>query len=90
MHRQEGDVEADESQPEGNDSQAVVQLLAIEEREEVIQTGQHREDHSADHDVVQMGHDEIAVVRLEVKWHQGHHDSRQATQDKHHQTAEGK
>ena len=78
MHRQEGNVEADEHQPEGDPPEAVGQRLAAHQREEIVEAGNHRKQHAADQYVVQVSDDEIGVVGLEVERRQRHHHAGQA------------
>ena len=89
MHRQEGDVEADEHQPEGDLAQPIRQLLAVDQRKEVIAAREDRERGAADQHVVQMADDEERVVRLKVERRERHHHAGQPAEDEDRQPAEG-
>ena len=64
------------------------ELLAADEREEVIEAGDDRKDGAADQHVVQMADDEEGVVGLEVERRQRHHHARQAAQHEGREAAD--
>ncbi len=80
VHQEEGQVEADENQPEGGHRQAMDGRAAGQQRQPVVERRQHRKGQRAGHDVVKVGDDEIAVMRLPVERHDGEHDAGQAAQ----------
>jgi hypothetical protein len=43
--------------------------------------GHHREDRPADQHVVEVRHDEVGVVRLEIEWRQRHHHAGEPAHD---------
>ena len=77
VHREEGDVEADEHQPECPASEPLRQHPPGDERRPVIERGEDRENHAADQHVMEVRDDEIGVVNLPVVWHGRHHHAGQ-------------
>ncbi|KWT73912.1 hypothetical protein APY03_5763 [Variovorax sp. WDL1] len=80
VHREEGQVEAAEHQSEDPAAPALRQAMAVEYRRPEVEAREQREHHAADQHVVQMGDDEVAVVRLPVEGQHRHHDAGQAAQ----------
>jgi hypothetical protein len=60
-------VEADEQQPEVDLAQPFVEHAAGHLRPPEIEPGEHREHHGAEHHIVEVGDDEVAVGELEVQ-----------------------
>src|SRR5688500_6506560 len=67
MHWEEGNVEADEHQPEVPASQALAEQLTGELGQPVIETGKDREDHTTDQHIMEMRHHEIGIMHLPVQ-----------------------
>ena len=67
------DVDADEQQPEVPPAEALVEQLAGELGEPVVDAGEDREGDAADQHVVQVADDEVRVVGLQVERDGGHH-----------------
>jgi hypothetical protein len=88
MHRQEGRVEADEHQPEHPLAQPVGHHPPRRMRNPVIGPAEQREHHPADQYVMQMRHDEIAVMRLQVERHRRQHHAGQPAQHEDEQKAQ--
>ncbi len=65
-----------------------VALRAGEQRQPVVQPGQQREGEGAGDHVVQVGDDEIGVVRLPVEGHDGEHHARQPAEHEDEEEAE--
>ena len=70
VHREEGQVEPDQQQPEHRLGERLVQHAAEELREPVVQPAEHREHQAAEQHVVEVRDDEVRVVLLRV----GRHD----------------
>src|SRR5215207_6026006 len=75
-------VEADEEQPEVDLPPGLVEHAAGELWPPEIEPGEHREDDSAEDHVVEVGHDEVAVVELEVQRWAGQDHAGQTTKEK--------
>ena len=88
VHRKEGDVEADEHQPERPAAEPLRQRAAAEGRRPVVERGEQRKHHAADQHVVQMRDDEVGVVRLPVERHHRHHHAGQPAEREDEQEAE--
>ncbi len=88
MHREEGDVEADECDPEANPPETLRQRLAIQQRKEVVASGEDWEQRTTDQHVMKVPDDEEGVVRLEVERDDRHHYAGEAAEHEDHQTAE--
>ena len=85
VHREEGDVEAHEHQPERDSPEPVREQLAGQQRIPVVDARDDREQHAADQHVVQVGDDEIGVVRLPVERRERHHHAGQPADDEDRQ-----
>ena len=81
VHREEGHVEADEEQPEGDLAQRLAHHPAGHLGEPVGERAEQREDRAADQHVVEVGDDEIGVVDLPVERHRGEHHAGQPADD---------
>src|SRR3984893_17203037 len=71
VERHEGDVEACDPAPERRLAESFVQPEAKRLREPIGVAGERAEEHPADEDVVEMGNEEKAVVKHEVRWRHG-------------------
>src|SRR5579871_3848409 len=71
MLDQEGGVEADENEPEGNLSEPLVQEATRHLRKPVVDPGEDREYGPAEDRVVEVGDDEVGVVELPVHGEDG-------------------
>ena len=78
MHRQEGEVEADEHRPEIPAAEPLVHHPAGDLGEPEIGRADHREDVDADQHVMEVGDDEIGVGQLPVDRHARGHEARDA------------
>src|SRR5659263_126007 len=65
-HREEGDVEADEDQRPCEAGDLLVQHLPRHLREPVVEPREEPHHRAAHHRVVEVGHDEVGVVKLHV------------------------
>ncbi len=83
VHREEGHVKAHEHQPETPAAQPLGQGPLADERCPVIEGREQRKHHAAEQHVMQMRHDEVSVVRLQVERDHGDHDAGQAADDEH-------
>ena len=81
MLRPEGDVEADEEQPEVHLGQAFPELPAHELREPVVDAAEQAEGGRAEQHVVHVGDDEVGVVDVEVEGRGGQHRPGQAADE---------
>ncbi len=63
---------------EGELAQPLVELPAGELREPVVDAGEGGEHRPAEQHVVEVGHDEVGVVELEVERGLGQHDAGEA------------
>jgi hypothetical protein len=88
MHGQEGDVEAEEHQPEHPFSDSLGQSSPAHHRRPMIEGRKERKDHSADQHIMEMGDDEIAVVDLEIEGRDRHHDAGEAAEREDEQESE--
>src|SRR3546814_15305365 len=80
VHRKEGQVEADEQQPEAPAAQPLREGFPARRRYPVIEGAEQREDHAADQHVMEMRDDEVAVVDLPVERHRGDHHTGQTAE----------
>src|SRR4029077_3072857 len=71
IERHEGDVEADQPEPEGSLAPAFMQAEAERFREPVGVTGKGAEQHAADDDIVEVSDQKQAVVQQEVNRRHG-------------------
>ena len=85
---EEGRVEADEQHPEVDLAQPLVEHPAGELRPPEVEAGEHREDHGAEDDVVEVRDDEVAVGEVEVQGRAGEDDAGQAAEEEGDQEAE--
>ncbi len=81
VERHEGEVEADDPEPERHLAPELVELEAEGLREPVIDAGKHAEQHAADDDVVEVGDQEQAVMQNEVGRRHCEHHARHAADD---------
>ncbi len=81
-------MEADEHRPEVDLSEAVVHHPAGDLREPEVGPGVRREHHRAEHDVVEVGDDEVAVAHVEVDRRAGQQHTGQTTEQERHQEAD--
>ena len=88
MHREEGEVEADEHGPEARSPEALTEHASRDLREPEVERGEDREHDGAVQHVVQMRHDEIAVGRLPVERQHGDHDTGDPAEQEHEQESE--
>ena len=77
VHREEGEIEADDDQPERPFTEALAHHPAGHLRKPVIDGAQQRKDRAADQHVVEVSDDEIGIVHLGVEGHRGDHHARQ-------------
>ena len=89
MLDQEGDLEADEQQPEVDLAQALVEHLACHLRPPEVQAGEEHEHDGAEHGVVEVGNDEVAVGDVEVQRRRRQDDAGQTTEEEGDQEAHG-
>ena len=80
VHHEEGQVEADEDQPERRLAYPHHPLAPGDVRQPVIGGGQHREDEPADQHIMEMRGDEGGVVRLRIERHHRQHHAGQPAQ----------
>ncbi len=83
MHREEGDVETNEHQPEGALAPDLVHHAARHLRKPHEQRAQHGEQVDADQHVMNMRDDEIGVGQLQVGGDGGGHHAGDAADDEH-------
>ena len=88
VHREEGDVEADEHEPESDFSEPIGELLAVDERKEIVAARDDGKNRAADQHVVQMADDEESVVRLKIEGRERHHHAGQPARYENGQAAE--
>ena len=88
VERHEGDVEADDPEPERRLAQALVQAEAERLGKPVLVAGEHAEHHAADDDVVEVGDEEQAVVEHEVGRRHGEQHAGHAADDEGDHEAE--
>ena len=81
MLRHEGDVEADEQQPELPFAETLAQPAPEHLGPPVEEAGEDREDHAAEQGVVEVRDDEVAVVHLPVDRKRREVDPRQPADD---------
>ena len=65
-------------EPKGRVAAVRVVHGATQLRQAVVEGGQDGEEGARYEDVVEVGHDEVAIVVLEVRRHDGEHQSREA------------
>src|SRR5215203_732305 len=82
MHREEGDIETDERQPEVPLSQTLVHHPACYLGEPVVHGTQQREYTPTDQHIVQVRNDKVAILCLKIKGNRRHHDTGNPTDDK--------
>jgi hypothetical protein len=90
VHWEEGEIESDQHQPEGNVSQALGELPAGRERKEIVEARDDRKDRAANQHRVEMTDDEVRVVRLQVERGHGHHDAGQSAKHERREPADDK
>ena len=90
VHEVEGEMEADEEQPEVPLAQLLAQHAAGDLRVPVVERGKEHEENGADQDVVEMGDDEIGVAELPVERRDGQHDAGESGDQKLEQKADGR
>ena len=76
VHREEGEVEADELDPEVDLAEAFVQLAAGHLGEPEVGRREDPEDRSAEEDVMQVRHHEVGILQVEVDRRAGQHHAR--------------
>ncbi len=81
VERHEGEIEADEPAPEDRLARALVEREAERFREPVSVAGHDREHDAADDHVVEVRHQEQAVVDDEIDRRDGQQDAGQAAAD---------
>jgi hypothetical protein len=88
VERHEGDVEADDPEPERRLPQPLVQAEAERLGKPVLVAGEYPEQHAADDDVVEMGDEEEAVVQHEIGRRHGEQHTRDPADDERDDEAE--
>ena len=88
MHREEGDVESDESRPEVPARQALAQHDAEDFRSPIVDAAEQGKDRAADEHVMEMRDDEIGVMNLRVDRNRSDHHARHAANDENEEKAE--
>ncbi len=83
VHGEEGEIEEDEGQPEVEMPQPVVHHAAEHLGEPVVDAGEGAEDGTAEDHVVDVGHDEVRVLDVDIHRGRGHEDARQTADDEH-------
>ncbi len=83
VHRAEGQVEADEREPEVDLPEALVQEVAEDLRPPEVEAAQEPEQRAAEDDVVEVGDDVIGVGLLGVRRCDGVGDARQPADGEH-------
>src|SRR5262249_13098985 len=86
--REEGDVEADEQQPELPLAEGLPEFPAEHLRPPVEESREDREHHTAEERVVEVGDDEVAVVHLPVDREGGEVDPRETSDHEDREEAE--
>ena len=81
VHREEGQVEAGERQPELDLAQPLVEHLAEDLGPVEVDSAQEGEDAATEEDVVEVGDDEVGVVVLGIDRDHGVHDAGEAADD---------
>src|SRR5436309_12866347 len=77
VHREEGPVEADEGEREMDLAERLVHHAAEHLREPVVDRGEGTEDAAPEDDVMDVCHDEVAVVDVDVDRRGRHEDARE-------------
>jgi hypothetical protein len=85
---EERQVEPDQHEPEVELAEPLVEEPAEGLGPPVVSAGHQREDRPAEQDVVQVGHDEVAVRLLQVHRRGGMHDPRESAHREHGNEAE--
>ncbi|MNQ72592.1 hypothetical protein D3C85_873000 [compost metagenome] len=87
MHGKERHVKAHEHQPERPAAQPFRQGAPADQGRPVIERREQRKHHAAEQDVMQVRHDEVGIVRLQVEGNHGHHHAGQPAQHKDEEEA---
>lgn len=90
VHRQEAEIEADERQGEVNSAQGFVHHASGHFGEPVVDSSVDAEDATAKQDVVQVRHDEVGVVNVDVEGDGGNHHATDPTNHEHGDEADRK
>src|SRR5581483_3335276 len=88
MQRKEGDVEADEEEPEVPLSQCCVGHPSSDFREPEIDSCEHGKKSAADQYIMKVRNDKVGVVDLQIDGDGRQHDSRQSPNQEHEKEAE--
>ena len=88
VHREEGEVEADEREPEVELAEPLVVHPAGHLREPVVDPGEDREDGAAEEHVVDVRDDEVRLAHVDVDRDGAEHDAREAADHEHREEAE--
>ena len=83
MHREEGEIEADEHQPEVDLAETLVEVAAVHLREPVVEASEQTEDEAAEQDVMEVGHDVIGIGLLGVGRNDRVRHARQSADGEH-------
>src|SRR5579863_1800201 len=75
MHEIEGQMKADEEEPEVPSAQPVGEHLAGEFGIPEVESGKDHEEDGADQHIVEMGHHEVGVAQLPVERRDGKNDA---------------
>src|SRR3546814_6996000 len=87
VHGQKSDLHPNEHQPENPHAQPLRKGAAAHHMYPVVKGVEQRKNHSSDQHIMQVGNDEIGIMRLPVERHHRHHNASEPTHDEGHKPA---